>query len=217
MSKAVDKTCHFCGKAFSRGSNLRRHMESYCPSRSEEHQELDDYHEREVDDNEESMYSDDEISESDDTEDDSDNEEEEDIEDENPWERIKQQAKNSHKEEYEELVDTYTHEGIDKDRAHSKAYQKLLPALQRETREIYLQYLNWIRDLKRDPIHKQIMETKHDFMSNDDFDEEEATEAAVSKRKFLLNRIFTDEDGYETDRNDDEEELSKHVNHMPNE
>ena len=46
------------------------------------------------------------------------------------------------------------------------------------------------------------METKKSFIDDDGFDGEEVLEAAVKKRKFLLNRIFEDDVGYDTDDED---------------
>ena len=41
-----------------------------------------------------------------------------------------------------------------------------------------------------DPIHRKIMQTKNALMKNDDFDPEEAMEAAIDKRKFLIRRLL---------------------------
>ena len=46
--------------------------------------------------------------------------------------------------------------------------------------------------MKKDPIHKQIMKTKDAFVNDENFDQEEALEAAVDKRKFLMKRLFGD-------------------------
>ena len=46
--------------------------------------------------------------------------------------------------------------------------------------------------MKKDPIHKQTMKTKDAFANDDNFDPEEALEAAVDKRKFLMKRLFGD-------------------------
>ena len=46
--------------------------------------------------------------------------------------------------------------------------------------------------MKTDPIHKQIMKTKDAFANDDNFDPQEALEAAVDKRKFLMKRLFGD-------------------------
>ena len=55
---------------------------------------------------------------------------------------------------------------------------------------IYLERLLWIRQLKRDPIHKKIMETRDVFVNDDNFDHREALEAVIDKRIFLLKRLF---------------------------
>ena len=46
--------------------------------------------------------------------------------------------------------------------------------------------------MKKDPINKQIMKTKGAFANDDNFDPEEALEAAVDKRKFLMKKLFGD-------------------------
>ena len=47
-----------------------------------------------------------------------------------------------------------------------------------------------MKQLKRDPVHRKIMKTRDDFIDNDDFDTDEALEAAIDKRKFLLKRLL---------------------------
>ena len=49
-----------------------------------------------------------------------------------------------------------------------------------------------MKQLKNDPVHKKIMQTRDAFMDSDDFDPEEAMEAAVDKRKFLIKRLLKD-------------------------
>jgi hypothetical protein len=48
-----------------------------------------------------------------------------------------------------------------------------------------MERLLWIRQLKKDPVHKKIMHTNNELVENDDFDPEEALEAAVDMKKFL--------------------------------
>ena len=55
-----------------------------------------------------------------------------------------------------------------------------------------MERLMWMKQLKNDPVHKKIMQTRDAFMDSDDFDPEEATEAAVDKRKFLIKRLLKD-------------------------
>jgi hypothetical protein len=45
-----------------------------------------------------------------------------------------------------------------------------------------------VDETTKDPVHK-IMHTKDALVENDDFDPEEALEAAVDKRKFLIRLL----------------------------
>ena len=71
---------------------------------------------------------------------------------------------------------------------------------QKMFRDIYADFLVWHSYLKRNPIHKQVMETFKDLKSSS-YDDEEALRAAVMTRKFLLNRIVEHYSG--CDRNDE--------------
>ena len=62
--------------------------------------------------------------------------------------------------------------------------------LQKELESIYMERLLWMKQLKNDPAHKKIMQTKDAFVNNDDFDTEGAMEAAVNNRKFLIKRLL---------------------------
>ena len=70
--------------------------------------------------------------------------------------------------------------------AGETAYSNILAELQKELKSIYLQRLQWIQQLKKDPVHKKIMQTRDSLVNDDDFDPEEAMEAAVNKRKFTV-------------------------------
>ena len=52
-----------------------------------------------------------------------------------------------------------------------------------------MERLLWMQQLKKDPIHQKIMQTRGSFVDSDDFDPDEAMEAAVNKRKFLIKRL----------------------------
>ena len=47
----------------------------------------------------------------------------------------------------------------------------------------------WMNQMKKDAIHRKIRYTKKTFIENDDFDPEEAMEADIDKRKFLIKRL----------------------------
>jgi hypothetical protein len=105
---------------------------------------------------------------------------------------------------FEEMKESLINNGLDEESAKDKAYSNLLPKLQKELENIYMERLEWMRQLKKDPVHKKIMHTKDELVENGDFDPEEAMEAAVDKRKFLIRRLLK---GYNFDEgNDDGEE-----------
>ena len=94
--------------------------------------------------------------------------------------------------------------GLDEQTAGETAYSNILPELQKELESIYLQRLQWIQQLKKDPVHKKIMQTMDAFVNDDDFDPEQALEAAVNKRKFLIKGRLKDYSF--TEDSDDEED-----------
>lgn len=209
------KACRHCGKHFSRGYNLRRHESSFCPMLSNSDEESMTEHtygqqefpeDDENEDIEEEYQSDGGMS--DDKEDDVSEDDDDDSDDheDSVWSEIKDEAREKHRHVYEELVQNFLDAGEDDEVAKEKAYQQILPVLQKEARNIYLEKLNWMREMRRDPIHRKVMETKHHFVEEDGFDPEEALEAAVNKRKYLLNRIFEDDEGYVESGEEDNEE-----------
>ena len=53
-----------------------------------------------------------------------------------------------------------------------------------------LQRLRWNNRIKRDEIHRQVMQTVWCFMNEDNADFDEALKSAIGRRNFLLNRLF---------------------------
>ncbi len=107
-----------------------------------------------------------------------------------PWAPLEDEATQQNLSEFEELTQNFTAEGFDENEAKDKAYLLIVPKLRKDLQNIYLKRLLWIRQLKKDPIHKKIMETRDVFVNDDNFDHREALEAAIDKRKFLLKRLF---------------------------
>jgi hypothetical protein len=83
--------------------------------------------------------------------------------------------------EFEELKQNFTAECSDENEVKDEAYLLILPKLRKDLQNIYLERLLWTRQLKRDPIHKKIMETRV-FVNDDNLDHWEALEAAIDKR-----------------------------------
>ena len=59
---------------------------------------------------------------------------------------------------------------------------RILPVLQKELADVYMAKLAWMKELKKDPIHKKIMATRDYYVDKNVFDPGEAI-AAVDKRK----------------------------------
>ena len=103
-----------------------------------------------------------------------------------PWMPMVEEAMQKHKAAFQEMKINLTHNGLDEQTAGETAYSNILPELQKELKSIYLQRLQWIQQLKKDPVHKKIMQTRDALVNDDDFDPEEAMEAiSVRAYEFL--------------------------------
>ena len=107
-----------------------------------------------------------------------------------PWIPLIEEAKQRRNIALEEMKQSLINTGLDEQSAKDKAFFNMLPKLQKELENIYMERLVWMRQLKKDPVHKKIMHTKDALVEKDDFDPEEALEAAVDKRKFLIRRLL---------------------------
>ena len=178
-------SCRFCEKAFNRGFNLRRH-EKYCPLKDQE-REMSETESSTMDFEDDASTTSTRGSESPIT---TDNETETDEEENDPWMPMVEEAMQKHKSAFEEMKMNLIHSGRDEQSAEEIAYSNVLPMLQKELESIYMERLLWIKQLENDPVHKKIMQTKDAFVENDDFAPEEAMEAAVDKRKFLIKKLL---------------------------
>ncbi|XP_044168193.1 nonsense-mediated mRNA decay protein 2-like [Acropora millepora] len=106
----------------------------------------------------------------------------------NPWDKLREEAINDLNSAWEEEVQENLHQGLQKDDAEIQASHRLLPVYRKKLRHLYLQHLRWYHDLKTDPVHKKVMKTLRSFMEEMDYTE--AVEAAISKRKYLLNSLL---------------------------
>ena len=108
----------------------------------------------------------------------------------NPWSRILDEAQERHEVQLNALVDEYQRNGDSENVAHLKAQNALLHLHRKELRKVLLEYLRWMRAMKKDYTFQKVMETQKDLKDTDGFDWLESTELAIDKRKFLLNRLF---------------------------
>ena len=111
----------------------------------------------------------------------------------NPWSRILDEAQERHEIQLNALVDEYQRNGDSENVGHLKARNGLLPLHRKELRKVLLEYLQWMRAMKKDHTFQKVMETQKDLKDTDGFDWLESTELAVDKRKLLLNRLFVEQ------------------------
>ena len=107
-----------------------------------------------------------------------------------PWDKLREEVISDLNSAWEGQVQENLHQGLPKDDAQVQAANHLLPVYRKKLRHLYLQYVRWYHDLKTDPVHKKVMQTIRSFKDDDDMDYTEALEAAISKRKYLLNSLF---------------------------
>ena len=179
-------SCKFCGKVFNRGFNLRGHENDYCSLKNQE-REMSETDSSQTMDSEEDASTDSTRGSESPVSTDNESETEED-----PWMPLVDEAMQNHKTAFEEMKINLMQAGLDEQSAGEETYSNILPTLQKNLESIYKDRLFWMKKLKSDPVHRKIMQTKDDFVSNDNFDPEEAIGAAVKKRKFLFKRLLKD-------------------------
>ena len=76
--------------------------------------------------------------------------------------------------------------------------------LQEKFRELLINFLHWKDRLYKNPIYKKVMTNVRE-LQDEQFDRQEAIEAAVHNRRFLLNRVVPDPDDiYDSDDGEQE-------------
>ena len=143
------------GNYFNRGYNLRRHEKEYSPIREQErNMSQTDLHSQErnfQDDVSTTSTHGSEIS--------TDNESEtEEVMD--PWLPFIEEAKQRINIAFERMKENLINGGLDEQSAKDNAYCNILPELQKELGNIYIEHHVWTKQLKEDPVHKKIMQTK---------------------------------------------------------
>ena len=110
-----------------------------------------------------------------------------------PWATLINDAASNVRAQYDDILQALLVEGHDESEAMQEAFEKILPAWQKELGDVYVDNLTWMKALKKDPVHKKIMATRDDYVGSDMFDPDEAIAAALDKRKFLLKRLLEDQ------------------------
>lgn len=187
------KQCQYCGKVFSRSFNLRRHLENgsckmnqnfeYYNSRTDEH--APSSAERFA---EETEVGDDEYDES--FESDS-GEESDDSELSWCWQVLVDEAVGRHESKRQEIVDNLLSTGETEAEAVQIANEKIVPVVRKELRNVLVEKLEWMHEMRRDPYFQKIMNTRKDLLENGDYGWLEAIKLAVHNRKYLLNDLLS--------------------------
>ena len=150
---------------------------------------------------------------------------EDEVSDMDPWDVFRDRVKTEKLKDFKVAMKTLRKEGLGKKLAQIRAYNEMLPELRKALRQVYIDHLKWVHVLREDPIHKAILETRKKFQEEEDMDFNEAVEAAVNQRKYLLNRAFQpmeesdtdDEDMDEDDEDDTDDEEDEGEDESPDE
>ena len=95
-----------------------------------------------------------------------------------PWATLIGEAEQRNLTEYNDVLQDLTSSGLDIGDAEVKARSIMLPKIQKELENIYLERLEWMRDLRKNPVHKKIMYTRDKFLDYDGVDPDEALAAS---------------------------------------
>ena len=109
----------------------------------------------------------------------------------NPWSRIQDEVEKRHETQLNALINEYEENGDSNNVARIKAENALLPIHRKELRKVLLEYLQWMRAMKKDSTFRKVMEAQKDLKDTEGFDWMKLAELEIDKRKFLLNRLFT--------------------------
>lgn len=197
--------CLHCKKIFVRPFTLQRHLETnVCSVKSTKMKPSDDetastdsddiFDEgSEIEDTKESGEEEEE-EENDETESEDEDEEDEDsdieVENSSPfWEKAIDHVFGTMQEKFEETVT-----GLMKEDPNGsvnvyekKVYKVMRPQYNRHLRNFYQRSIRMIDILRKDPVHKKIMDTAKRLREDEDYERDESLQYAVKKRRFLLD------------------------------
>ena len=101
-----------------------------------------------------------------------------------PWATMIDDANATVRPEYDAFMKTLQMDVQEESAAKQKAFENVLPELQKEFAEVYVDNLRWMKALKNDPVHRKIMETKEIFAKEDSFDPDEVYLQRLTKESF---------------------------------
>ena len=125
-----------------------------------------------------------------DSEIDSEHDDELDQRDENPWKRVVTSAWDDISPSYEKAKQAYLDKGDDPDTASDKAYGDSKVKLLNKMTNIFLDGLAWARRMYKDATYRKLKKSVRVVQKMEEFDDQEAMEYALCKRRFLLERLL---------------------------
>ena len=87
----------------------------------------------------------------------------------NPWSRILDEAQERREVQLNALVDEYKKNGDSEKVAYFKAQNALVPLYKKELRKVLLEYLKWLRAMKKVYTFQKVMKTQKDLKDMDGF------------------------------------------------
>lgn len=110
---------------------------------------------------------------------------------EDPWSIIIDLTFKKWQPEYSERVQRYMEEeGVTIDAARDRVFRDMRDKYRKTLTKTFANTILWCRALKEDSIYKAIKKTASDLELMDDYDSKEAWEYAISKRKYLFNKVL---------------------------
>ena len=76
-----------------------------------------------------------------------------------PWATLINDAASNVRVQYDDILQTLLMECHDECETMQEAFERILPAWQKELDDVYVDNLTWMKALKNDPIHKKITTT----------------------------------------------------------
>ena len=128
------------------------------------------------------------------------------------WLNLGEDAYHENSDELNKTIENIQNkEGVGKSEAVTKARRKLFPVMRKYVYKTYYDVVNQMNQLKKDPIHKQILATKRKLVKEDDYGEDEAFKVAIKKRKFLIQEAARVRDEDLAQEDSDKESESEHA------
>lgn len=114
----------------------------------------------------------------------------EDVQD--PWFCLIDRAWDAWQTEYEQKVLYYIQtEGNHLDEAKNRAYKAMIDKYRKTLQKSFVSIVLWFRAITKDPVYKSIKNTVSD-LELEDYESEEAWKYAVSKRKYLFEKLLNE-------------------------